>query len=184
MCDGGFMAEQWASHECCKRGKHFSVWRMSHSLTNARRTLQKKRQKKGGIATFNVIFFTYTTKVWFKLIVEVQKSWPLVCWFSISHVSTCEVLLCAHTSNRKVTETIFVIKYLLFETLKRCSDYFINYHLLSHHLCFVTILLPPPRSSCFGLSFGLHHLILLHCKLLKVCLKNEYTENKILFPSK
>lgn len=90
---------------------------------------------------------------------------------SISHVSTREMLLCAHTSNRKVTETIFVIKYLLFETLKRCSNYFINYHLLSHYLCFVTILLPPPRSSCFGLSFGLHHLILLHCKLLKVCLK-------------
>lgn len=165
------MAEQWASHECCKCGKTLLSLTDESQFDQCQENVTKKRQKKGGIATFNVIFFTYTTKVWFKLIVEVQKSWPLVCWFSISHVSTREVLLCAHTSNRKVTETIFVIKYLLFETLKRCSDYFINYHLLSHHLCFVTILLPPPRSSCFGLSFGLHHLILLHCKLLKVCLK-------------
>lgn len=161
MCDGSFMAEMWASHECCKRGKHFSVWRMSHSLTNARRTLQKKGKKKGGIATFNVIFFTYTTKVWFKLIVEVQKLWALVMYLHVR-------CYCAPT---RATERWLKPSHLLFETLKRCSDYFINYHLLSHHLCFVTILLPPPRSSCFGLSFGLHHLILLHCKLLKVCLK-------------
>lgn len=67
---------------------------------------------------------------------------------SISHVSTREMLLCAHTSNRKVTETIFVIKYLLFETLKRCSDYFTTYYLIT------CVLLP-----FYYLHLGAHVLV-------------------------